>query len=184
MADELKRVGLVFKADGTVNFKKSLQEINTVVMENKNAFNLAKSAWDESTTSIQKLTDRQKFLASQTDAYKNKVSVLEEELNALKEAENRNEQAIRKKHNQLTQAQIQLGKYEKDLGTVTHELESGTAAAEERLGNLADTMKDLTAKSKENQSAFETLKSKYDDNTKSVTKYKNEQAYLIKQIDN
>lgn len=50
MADELKRVGLVFKADGTVNFKKSLQEINTVVMENKNAFNLAKSAWDESTT--------------------------------------------------------------------------------------------------------------------------------------
>ena len=57
-------------------------------------------------------------------------------------------------------------------------------AAEERLGNLADTMKDLTAKSKENQSAFETLKSKYDDNTKSVTKYKNEQAYLIKQIDN
>lgn len=184
MADELKRVGLVFKADGSVNFKKSLQEINTVVMENKNTFNLAKTAWDESTTSIQKLTDRQKFLASQTDAYKNKVSVLEEELNALKEAENRNEQAIRKKHNQLTQAQIQLGKYEKDLGTVTHELESGTAAAEEQLGNLADTMKDLTAKSKENQSAFETLKSKYDDNTKSVTKYKNEQLYLIKQIDN
>lgn len=184
MADELKRVGLVFKADGSVNFKKTLQEINTVVMENKNAFNLAKNAWDENTTSIQKLTDRQKFLISQTDAYKSKVSVLEEELNALEKAENRNEQAIRKKHNQLTQAQIQLGKYEKDLGTVTHELESGTAAAEEQLGNLADTMKDLTAKSKENESAFEELKSKYDDNTKSVKKYKDEQSYLIKQIDN
>ena len=83
MADELKRVGLVFKADGSVNFKKTLQEINTVVMENKNAFNLAKNAWDENTTSIQKLTDRQKFLISQTDAYKSKVSVLKEELNAL-----------------------------------------------------------------------------------------------------
>ena len=109
---------------------------------------------------------------------------MKEELNALEKAENRNEQAIRKKHNQLTQTQIQLGKYEKDLGTVTHELESGTAAAEEQLGNLADTMKDLTAKSKENESAFEELKSKYDDNTKSVKKYKDEQSYLTKQIDN
>lgn len=184
MADDLKRVGLVFKADGAVDFKKSLQEINTAITENKNSFKLAQSQWDENTSSLNKLADKQKYLSSQTDAYSDRVDVLSKELKELENAETRNESAIRKKHNQLTQAQIQLSKYQKELSGVTDELENGTAEAEEELGKLADTMQDLTTKSRENESAFNALKSKYNDNTKSVVKYKDQQAYLTQQTEN
>ena len=46
MADELKRVGLVFKADGAADFQKTMQQVNTAVQENSNSFKLAKAAWD------------------------------------------------------------------------------------------------------------------------------------------
>lgn len=48
MADELKRVGLVFKADGAADFQKTMQQVNTAVQENSNSFKLAKAAWDDS----------------------------------------------------------------------------------------------------------------------------------------
>ena len=83
MADELKRVGLVFKADGTSDFKKSLAQVNTVVQENRNAFNLAKTAWDESTTAMDKLKDRQEYLVKQTETYSDKVTILQQELSQL-----------------------------------------------------------------------------------------------------
>jgi hypothetical protein len=38
MADDLKRVGLVFKADGTVDFKKSLMGVTNAVKENEAEF--------------------------------------------------------------------------------------------------------------------------------------------------
>ena len=55
MADELKRVGLVFKADGAADFQKTMQQVNTAVQENSNSFKLAKAAWDDSTTEVEKL---------------------------------------------------------------------------------------------------------------------------------
>ena len=55
MADDLKRVGLTFKADGTVDFKKTLAEVNAAVKENYSSFRLAQSQWDKSTTSQEKL---------------------------------------------------------------------------------------------------------------------------------
>lgn len=51
MADELQRVGLVFKADGAVDFNKSLKEVSASIQENRSAFGLVKSTWDESTKS-------------------------------------------------------------------------------------------------------------------------------------
>ena len=86
MTDELKRVGLVFKADGAVDFKKSLGEINTAVTENHNAFKLAKASYDENTSAMEKMQDRQKFLASQTEIYSDKVNLLKEELKAMESA--------------------------------------------------------------------------------------------------
>ena len=133
MADDLKRVGLVFKADGTADFKKTLAQVNTVVQENRNAFNLAKAAWDESTSAMEKLKDRQEYLTMQTETYSDKVSVLKQELTQLESAEKRDEQAIRKKQNQLTQAQISLTKYQKGLEDVTHQLETGAGAADDEI---------------------------------------------------
>ena len=51
MADDLKKVGLVFKADGTADFAKSLKTINSLTQENYSSFKLAKSQWDSSTKS-------------------------------------------------------------------------------------------------------------------------------------
>ena len=52
---DLKTVGLSFKADGAVDFRKSLTDVNNAVNENRSAFKLAKSEWDSSTSSAEKL---------------------------------------------------------------------------------------------------------------------------------
>ena len=184
MADDLKRVGLVFKADGTADFKKTLAQVNTVVQENRNAFNLAKAAWDESTSAMDKLKDRQEYLAKQTETYSDKVSVLKQELTQLESAEKRDEQAIRKKQNQLTQAQISLTKYQKGLEDVTHQLETGAGAADDEMRYLDQTLGDLSAAAKENETAFAALKSGYDESTKASQKYGDQQKYLAGQVKN
>lgn len=184
MADDLKRVGLVFKADGTADFKKTLAQVNTVVQENRNAFNLAKAAWDESTSAMEKLKDRQEYLTKQTETYSDKVSVLKQELTQLESAEKRDEQAIRKKQNQLTQAQISLTKYQKGLEDVTHQLETGAGAADDEMRSLDQTIGNLSAAAKENETAFAALKSGYDESTKASQKYGDQQKYLASQVKN
>lgn len=184
MADELKRVGLVFKANGAVDFKKSLDQINTVVQENRNEFKLAKAAWDEGTSAIEKLRDRQSYLAKQTETYSEKVSVLQKELEVLESAENRNEKAIRKKQNQLTQAKVSLENYQKGWNEVTKSLESGAAASEEEMKKLDQALGNLSTAAKENETAFEALKSGYDENTTALKKYGDQQTYLTGQVKN
>ena len=83
MADELKRVGLVFKADGSVDFQKALKEVNSSINENYSAFKLAEEQWDKNTKTADKLRDRQKYLSEQTKDYSDKVKILQEELKAL-----------------------------------------------------------------------------------------------------
>lgn len=184
MADELKRVGLVFKADGAADFQKTMQQVNTAVQENSNSFKLAKAAWDDSTTAVEKLKDRQEYLAKQTDVYSDKVEILKRELEEMESAENRNEDAIRKKQNQLTSAQISLTKYQKGLAEVTEELESGAAESKEQIRKLSDEIAESTDKIKANEIEIEALKAKYDDHTKSIVKYKDEQKYLSNQTEN
>lgn len=126
MADDLKRVGLVFKADGTVDFKKSLAEVNSSIQENRSAFKLAQSQWDKNTKSAEKLQAKQKYLEKQTEDYTDKVKLLERELKELENSEERNEDAINKKRNQLNQAKTSLNNYKKGLTDVEKELEDGT----------------------------------------------------------
>ena len=80
--DGLKTVGLTFKADGTVDFRKSLTDVNNAVNENRSAFKLAKSEWDKSTSSADKLRATQEYLQNQTEAYTQKVDRLTEILKA------------------------------------------------------------------------------------------------------
>lgn len=144
MADNLQRVGLVFKADGTVDFNKSLKEVNASIQENRTAFNLVKSTWDDSTKSIDKLRETQKYLANQTEDYSSKIKVLEEELKALESAEERNEKAILSKKSQLNQAKTTLNNYQRGLKEVEEQLESGTAD----LKDYAKKLDDLGEKAK------------------------------------
>lgn len=131
MADDLKKVGLVFKADGTTDFAKSLKTINSLTQENYSSFKLAKSQWDSSTKSLDKLKDTQKYLTSQTKTYTEKVDLLKEELKNLESAENRNEKAIADKKKALYNAQTTLNNYKAGLQEVNVKLKSGAAQIEE-----------------------------------------------------
>lgn len=184
MADNLQRVGLVFKADGTADFRKSLVEVNNAVQENRNSFKLAKTQWDESTSAMEKLEAEQEYLSKQTVAYTQKIDVLDKELRDLENAEKRNEQAIKKKKNQLNATKLTLANYQKGLKEVSNELISGAAKAKEELNKLDKEMKFLSDAAEENQSAFELLKSKWKDGTSIIKKLKDEQGHLTLQTIN
>lgn len=124
MADDLKRVGLKFTADGARDFKNELKECSAATKENYSELKLAQSQYDKNTTSAKKLEDRQKYLANQTDIYKDKVSILNSQLKEMESAENRDETAIAKKKAELNQAQAKLNEYEKSLEDVNKQLET------------------------------------------------------------
>ena len=181
MADDMKRVGLSFKTDGTIDFQKSLKQISEAVQGNRKEFKRAKIAWDDSTTAMEKLTDRQKYLQKQTETYNEKVEVLRRELSELEEAENKNEKAISQKKKQLFQAETTLAQYQKGLKEVNQEIKSGSAVLEENMKKLDDSISTLDASAKKNESSFELMKSQWDKNTSSAKKLKDEQKYLTEQ---
>ncbi len=155
MADDLKRVGLIFKADGTVDFKKSLQEVNSSIQENRTAFKLAQSQWDENTKTAEKLRDEQKYLAKQTEDYSDKVKLLQRELAELESAEERNETAINRKKSQLNQAKTSLNNYEKGLKDVEQKLKDGADKAKQYAKNIEE-FGEKAEKTSEKMSGFST----------------------------
>ena len=184
MADDMKRVGLSFKTDGTVDFQKSLKQISEAVQCTREEFKRARIAWDDSTTAMEKLTDRQKYLQKQTETYNEKVEVLRRELSELEEAENKNEKAISQKKKQLSQAETTLAQYQKGLKEVNQEIKSGSAVLEENMKKLDDSISTLDASAKKNESSFKLMKSQWDENTSSAKKLKDEQKYLTEQSEN
>ena len=181
MADDMKRVGLSFKTDGTIDFQKSLKQISEAVQGNREEFKRAKIAWDDSTTAMEKLSDRQKYLQKQTETYNEKVEVLRRELSELEGAENKNEKAISQKKKQLSQAETTLAQYQKGLKEVNQEIKSGSAVLEENMKKLDDSISTLDASAKKNESSFKLMKSQWDKNTSSAKKLKDEQKYLTEQ---
>lgn len=143
MADELKRVGLVFKADGSVDFQKSLKEINASVQENRTAFKLAQSQWDKNTKSAEKLKEKQQYLSKQTKDYSDKVKILERQLEELENAEEKDYKAIEQKRSQLNQAKTSLNNYKKGLEEVNQELKFGTQRLEEYSKKVKETGKKM-----------------------------------------
>jgi phage-related minor tail protein len=131
LSNDLKSVGLSFKADGAVDFKKSLSEVNNAVNENRSAFKLAKSEWDKGTSSAEKLRATQEYLQNQTEAYTAKVDRLTEILKAQESAETRDEAAISKTRQQLDNAKASLNNYKSGLEDVNKKLESGAATLED-----------------------------------------------------
>ena len=128
---DLKTVGLTFKADGAVDFRKSLTDVNNAVNENGSAFKLAKSEWDKSTSSADKLRATQEYLQNQTEAYTQKVDRLTEILKAQESAQVRDEAAISKTRQQLDNAKASLNNYKSGLDDVNKKLESGAATLED-----------------------------------------------------
>ena len=131
MADDIKKVGIQFTAEGATDFQKSLKDVSAASKSAYTDLKLAQSQYDANTSAVQKLTDSQKYLASQTEAYSTKVQVLSQQLEEMKKDENANQDAIAKKENELKQAQTKLNQYEASLKEVNAALKSGSAAMKE-----------------------------------------------------
>ncbi len=144
MASDLKKVGLVFNADGTTDFLKSLNSVNASLKENYQDFKNVQTQYDKNTSSSQKLIDKQNYLTSAYDLQKNKVAILREELSELENSENRNEVAITKKRTALKSAENQLNKYGMQLKEVSKQVELGTADLKEYSKKIKETGEKLT----------------------------------------
>lgn len=144
MASDLKKVGLVFNADGTTDFLKSLNSVNASLKENYQDFKNVQTQYDKNTSSSQKLIDKQNYLTSAYDLQKNKVTILREELKELENSENRNEVAITKKRTALKAAENQLDKYGIQLKEVSKQVELGTANLKEYSKSIKATGEKLT----------------------------------------
>jgi len=131
MADDLRRVGLVFKEDGAVDFKKSLQEINLELNKNYNQFKLTQAQWDKSTKSTEKLRAEQEYLKNAYEIQADKVSTLKMQLADLENSENKNTTAIKKKRNELNAAEIKLESYNQKIKDIENQLHNTGKKIEE-----------------------------------------------------
>lgn len=129
--NDLKRVGLIFKEEGAVDFKKTLQDINIEMNKNYNQFKLTQSQWDNSTKSTEKLKAQQEYLTNAYEIQSDKVNVLKRQLEELENSENKNTTAIKKKQNELTNAEIKLKNYETKLKEVQTQLTNNGKKIEE-----------------------------------------------------
>lgn len=148
MQNELKKVGLVFKADGSVDFVKTMKEINGTLKENYEDFKLVQAQWDNSTKTSQKLADKLNYLNDAYDIQKDKVRLLKTELEELENAEERDEEAIRKKRIALTQAETSLQKYKNQIEDTSKKIKLGTADLEDFANKLDKTGDKLTGAGK------------------------------------
>ncbi len=131
MSNDLKRVGLVFKEEGAVDFKKSLQEINIAMQKNYNQFKLTQAQWDSSTKTTEKLRAEQEYLKNAYEIQEDKVKTLRMQLSDLENTENKNTTAIKKKQNELTNAEIKLESYNKKIKEIESQLNNTGKKIEE-----------------------------------------------------
>lgn len=141
MANDLKKVGLVFKADGSVNFTKTLKQVNTQLKLNYQELKLTQSQYDKNTSSAERLADEQKYLTEAIGLQKEKIRQCKEALEQLNTAEVKNENAIAQAKIQVASAETSLARYEKQLNKVNLKLESGSTKFEE-YSNKAKTASD------------------------------------------
>ena len=144
MASDVKRVGLVFNADGSTDFVKSLKSVSASLKENYQDFQLVQSQYDENTKTSQKLADKLVYLNSAYDAQKNKVTILSEELKQMESAETADELAITKKRTALKAAESQLNRYQVQIQNVSKEINLGTANLKDYAKKLEETANKVT----------------------------------------
>lgn len=149
MANDLKRVGLVFNADGSTDFVKSLRLVNSTLQENYQDFKLVQAQWDKSTTTSQKLTDKLNYLNNAYDIQKDKVTLLKKELEELEDAEEKDEVAIQKKKAALASAEASLQKYQNQIEETSKKIKIGTANLEDFAKKLDSTGDKLVSAGKD-----------------------------------
>lgn len=131
MAAEVKRLGIVLTAEGAEDFASELKNCSNALRDNRDQLNLAKSAYDKNTSSLEKLADKQQFASKQVEAYTAKVEVLSRQLEDMKASGDASAATIAKQEHNLNQAKIQLNKYTTELETCNKALDTGVAKLQE-----------------------------------------------------
>lgn len=131
MAEELKRVGLKFDAEGAVDFQKTLKGVTQATRENYAELKLAQSQYDKNTSITDKLRDRQAYLTKQTEVYSDKIKILNQQIEEMSQDENADQEAIEKKKTELTKTQAKLNEYSNSLKEVNEQLKTGSAQMKE-----------------------------------------------------
>ena len=153
MSNDLKRVGLVFEENGAVNFKKTLQEVNIEMNKNYNQFKLTQAQWDSSTKSTEKLRAEQEYLKNAYEIQTDKINTLKMQLADLENAENKNVTAIKKKRNELTNAELKLESYNKRIKEIENQL-NNTGKKIEEFGTKIENAGNKVEKAGKKLSAF------------------------------
>lgn len=122
--NDLKRVGLIFTQEGAVDFRKTLQDINIEMNKNYNQFKLTQAQWNNSTKTTEKLRQEQEYLKNAYEIQTDKVNTLKMQLSDLENAENKNTTAIKKKQNEITNAEIKLETYKKKIEEIDSQLKN------------------------------------------------------------
>lgn len=143
MDNNLERVGLIFKADGAVDFTKSLKEVNASIQENRSEFNLIKSTWDESTKSAEKLRTEQEYLSKQTKDYSDKVKLLEGELEDLQKREATHAEKLSKKIEQYEAVKKAEENYKEKCSILRQELEQLENSEDKNTSAIEKKIKEL-----------------------------------------
>ena len=144
MANELKKVGLVFTEEGAIDFKKTLQDINLELSNTYNQFKLTQSQWDSSTSSTEKLRAQQEYLANAYQIQQDRVNTLKMQLEELENSENKNTTAINKKRNELTKAEIKLQDYNSGLKEVDAQLSDSNQKLQQYGKKITDVSKKIS----------------------------------------
>ncbi len=144
MANELQKVGLVFTEEGAVDFKKTLQDINSELNKNYNQFRLTQSQWDSSTSSTEKLRASQEYLSNAYQIQQDRVNTLRMQLEELENSENKNTTAINKKRNELTKAEIKLQDYNSKLKEVDAQLNDSNQKLQQYGKKISDVSEKIS----------------------------------------
>lgn len=149
MSNDLKKVGLIYNAEGVADFVKSLKSVNAEIRENYNQMKITQSSWDQSTKTSEKLQDRLANLTRAHELYDKKLRVLNEDLKALKNNEEATEDQIKSKEAQIRSTEAELARYEKRIEGLSKKIASGTADIEDfgrKLQKTGDTFQDIGKK--------------------------------------
>ena len=167
MADELKRVGLVFTSEGAADLQKTLKNVATEAKNNQNEFKKLTSEYDENTSSVTKLTDKMKYAQAQAETYADKCTLLKEKLENLQEAEAKNHEALEKKREQLSQAEKNLN----DLKNAEEENTEAVQKAQEEYNKASKEVEKLTDKENNYNTKIESTRASLNTATLSMEKF-------------
>lgn len=167
MAEELKRVGLVFTSEGAADLQKTLKNVATEAKNNQNEFKKLTSEYDENTSSVTKLTDKMKYAQAQAETYADKCTLLREKLEKLQEAEAKNHEALEKKREQLSQAEKKLN----DLKNAEEKNTEAVQKAQEEYDRASKEVEKLTDKENNYNTKIESTRASLNTATLSMEKF-------------